>query len=301
MLRQLPSSFYGVDRCAGRVGRRTGRSCRAGAVAAARSHREYARSRAQQIAYNSWEPWGDMAEVRDHVRRLRASRVSYEAIAGAAGVSPMTVHRVLHRARCTGSRGMAGKPTGRVSAAVARRLLAVTPATAEQVAARRDATGARRRLRALIALGHPPAMLAQRLGVSPRVMARIVGGTTATVSPGLHAAVRGLYDQLWDVAAPERTPRERKAAAAARALAASHGWPAPMGLDDARIDDPVYRPRARWRPAVGLDAGRRHRRGRLSTGAASAANAVHSRRRAGACRGSRCQAASAQHHEGGHS
>ena len=32
---------------------------------------------------------------------------------------------------------------------------------------------------------------------------------------------------------------------------AEQGWPAPMGLDDERIDDPGYRPRTRWRTATG--------------------------------------------------
>ena len=29
------------------------------------------------------------------------------------------------------------------------------------------------------------------------------------------------------------------------------GWQAPMGLDDEKIDDPAYRPRAQWHPATG--------------------------------------------------
>src|SRR5207302_5004923 len=127
--------------------------------------------------------------------------------AAAAGVSPMTVHRALHGKQRTGDRGSAGRlPSARVSAMAAHRLLAVTPAMVAQVAARRDAVGTRRRLQALIAVGHPPATLAHRLGIAPRVVTRIVHGTTATVSPGLHAAVCDLFDQLWDVAALERTP-----------------------------------------------------------------------------------------------
>jgi hypothetical protein len=262
------------------------------------SHREYVRWRARQIAYGTWEPWADAAMVRGHVRGLRAAGGSYEAIAAAAGVSPMTVHRVRHGKRRTGGQGRAVRPVPtRFSAAAAQRLVAVTPAMVAQVAARRDATGTRRRLQALIAAGHPPAALAHRLRIAPRALTRIVRGTTATVSPDLHAAVCALYDQLWDIAPPGRTPGERTAAAAARALAASNGWSAPMGLDDGRIDDPVYRPRAHWRPA----AGGGDPWDRSSTGAARSGALSTDAGRWASVRGSRCQAASARHRRGGHS
>jgi plasmid maintenance system antidote protein VapI len=267
-----------------------------------RSHREYTRWRARQIAYGRWEPWADAAAARSHVRRLRTTGVSYEALAVAAGVSPMTVHRLLHGKRRPGDRGRMGRQRlAQVSAEAAQRLLAVTPAMVEQVAARRDATGTRRRLQALIAVGHLPAALARWLGVAPRAMARIVRGSTATVNPALHAAVCDLYERLWDVAPPGQTLTERRAAAAARALAAGHGWPAPMGLDDSRIDEPAYRPRAHWRPAAGSGDARRHRHGPWSTGAAlpERLSTVVSGREPS--RGSGCQAVSAQHRQGGRS
>ena len=267
-----------------------------------RSHREYARWRARQIAYGRWEPWADAAAARSHVRRLRTTGASYEALAVAAGVSPMTVHRLLHGKRRPGDRGRMGRQRlAQVSAEAAQRLLAVTPAMVEQVAARRDATGTRRRLQALIAVGYPPAALARWLGVAPRAVVRIVRGTTATVSPALHAAVCDLYDRQWDVAPPGQTLTERRAAAAARALAAGHGWPAPMGLDDSRIDDPAYRPRAHWRPAIGGGDSLRCCQGRSSTGAAlSGVLSTDAGGRASARR-SRCQAANALHRPGGHS
>jgi len=264
-----------------------------------RSHCEYVRWRARQIAYGRWEPWADAAAVRSHVRRLRATGVSYEAIAAVAGVSPMTVHRLLHGKRRPGDRGRVGRrQLARVSAEAAQRLLAVTPAMVDQVAARRDAAGTRRRLQAMIAVGHPPAALANRLGVAPRVVARIIRGTTVTVSPALHAAACDLYDRLWDTAPPERTPAERRAAAAARALAAALGWPAPMGLDDSRIDDPAYRPRAGWRPVTGSQDVQRHRHGRSSTDAASPGKLSTTAGDPSLPRGPRCQAASAQHRQG---
>jgi AcrR family transcriptional regulator len=265
------------------------------------SHRQYVRRRAREIAYGRWDPWADADVVRRHLERLRVVGVSYDAIASVAGVSPMTVHR-LHRGKPrAGERRRSGpQPTARVSAATAQRLLAVTPAMVEQVAARRDATGARRRLQALIALGHPVASLARRLGIAPRRVSSLVYETTATVTPCVHAAVCGLYDQLWDVPPSERTLAERKAAAAARALAANWGWPTPMGLDDDQIDDPAYRPRAHWRPITGSETRGRHQ-GQLSTGESSRGELSTADGRRALGRRSRCQAASARHPSGGHS
>jgi hypothetical protein len=150
-----------------------------------------------------------------------------------------------------------GQPPGqrdipwRIRAAQASRLLAINEGTLRQAAVRRNAAGTRRRLQALIAMGHPAGSLARRLDIAPRTLSDIVSGTTATVSHGTHVAVRRLYEQMWDQRPPERTPPERRAAAAARRRAAQSGWPTPMGLDDNLIDDPAYHPRAQWRPAAG--------------------------------------------------
>jgi Bacterial regulatory proteins, lacI family len=221
-------------------------------------HRDYCRSRARQIAYGRWRPWADAAPVREHLSTLRASGASCQTIARAAGVSPMTVHRLLDMR--SASRSGAAE---RVRAATAERMFAVTTVTVTGVASRRYSTGTRRRLRALIAVGHSGASLARWAGLSPLCVAGIVRGHTATVTPATYAAVCGLYRQLWDQPPAERTPAERHAARVARRRAEGHGWPPPMGLDDNRIDDPAYRPRTRWRPAAGTSvtpAGARNRR-----------------------------------------
>jgi hypothetical protein len=275
--------------------------CRAAAPVRLRSHQQYVRWRAWQIAYEKWEPWADAAVVRGHVRRLRATGASYKSIASAAGVSAMTVHRLEHeQVRVSARRRAERQSRRRIRAVAAQRLLAVSPAMVEQGAARRDASGVRRRLQALIALGHPAASLARRLRVEPRWVSRIVGGITATVTPRMHTAVCDLYDQLWDTWPSERTLSERKAAAAARALAASKDWPTPMGLDDDRIDDPAYRPRTQWRPATGDRGTRRHDEGRLSTGALSGRKLSTAAGRLAPVGQPGCQAASAQHRPGGH-
>ena len=210
-----------------------------------RLHRDYVRSRARQIAYGRWQPWAETADpVREHVRRLRRAGASYRVVAQVAGVSPMTVCRLC------GDDPPRGRVT-RVHAVHTRRLLAVTPGALRQAGARRDATGARRRLRALTAMGHPAVSLARRLDVPPSTVQAVIGGRAVTVTAAMHVAVCELYEQIWDLRPFERTPAERRAAAAARTRAARHGWPPPMGLDDDRIDDPGYQPRTRWHPLTG--------------------------------------------------
>jgi hypothetical protein len=222
------------------AGRRRAKVCGRGA------HRDYVRRRARQVAYGRWRPWAQNPDlVRAHVNQLRQGGASYRALARAGGVSPMTVLRLQ---RGVGSR--AGAAPTRVRADHAQRLLVITADSL--VEGRRDATGTRRRLRALTAVGHPAVSLACRLDVPSRVVWDIVRGRAASVTPAMHAAVRDLYDQIWDLRPPERTRADRRAAAAARTRAARHGWPAPMGLDDDRIDDPSYDPRTGWRPGTGV-------------------------------------------------
>src|ERR1039457_5653569 len=161
----------------------------------------------------------------------------------------MTVHRLLH------GEPAKGQPVPRrIRAAHAKHLLAVTAAAVQDAAPRRDAAGTRRHLRALIAMGHPAASLARASGIPPRVVWGIVRGITATVSQDVHVGVSVLYEKTWHLRPSERSAAERRAADAARRRAAMQGWPAPMGLDDAKIDDPAYRPRAQWRPATGAGA-----------------------------------------------
>ena len=212
-------------------------------------HRVYACWRARQIAYGRWQPWADAAPVREHVRQLHLAGASHQAIARAAGVATMTVYRLQH-----GEPARNRPAPARIRTQHAERLLAVTAAAIADAAGRRDAAGARRRLRALIAMGHPAASLARYLGTPPRTVWDLARGRTITVTQDLHAAVCVLYEQMWDLCPPERTGAQRRAATAARSRAARNGWPTPMGVDDGLIDDPAYQSRAQWHPATGTGA-----------------------------------------------
>jgi hypothetical protein len=214
---------------------------------ASRARREYVAWRARQIAYGRWAPWAPAEPVREHVRRLRQIGCSYRGIAQAAGVSAATVCGLV------GGEPSRGRPApGRIRAGHASRLLAVTAGHISR--GRRSAAGARLRLRALVAMGHAPPALARQLGAPAGRVGRVISGEARTVTPGMHAAVCGLYERLWDRRPPERTRQERLAASAARRRAARHNWPLAMALDDDRLDDPSYRPKAKWRPLADPDS-----------------------------------------------
>ena len=133
--------------------------------------------------------------------------------------------------------------------------------------ARLDAGGTRLRLRALHVMGHGSARIARALGIREVTIQRLVRGDAATVSPHLRDAVTDLYDAWWDKRAPERTRAERAAVTAARRRAIAGNWCPGAALDDDQLDVPGYRPRHRWRPAIGTGIaadicppGRHHRK-----------------------------------------
>jgi hypothetical protein len=107
------------------------------------------------------------------------------------------------------------------------------------------------RLRSLAAMGHDATRIARALGMTPRVVQRLLAGHTATVTPELRELACRLWDAWWDKTPPARTPAQRRAAATARNTAARNRWCQPAGLDEDRLDEPGYRPYSIWRPATG--------------------------------------------------
>jgi hypothetical protein len=116
-----------------------------------------------------------------------------------------------------------------------------------------SASGARLRIRALIAMGHSTDRIARALGdgTSARSVRRIARGDTTEIPPGLRARTGRLYEAWWDLVPPERTAAERHAAAAARRWASWHRWCTGMGLDDDELDQPGYQPYCSWQAATG--------------------------------------------------
>lgn len=174
------------------------------------------------------------APVAAHLRKLLEAGMGWARITRAAKASSCTVARILN-----------GQELVRRS--VAERLLAVQyrPAPGRYV----EATGTRRRIQALIAIGHPIAGIAAEVGADQSVITdilnnqdRIRGITADRIAAG--------YD--WLARRPPVTSRET-AASACRNRALRNGWAPPAAWDDDTIDDPNAIPE--WTGFCGSDRG----------------------------------------------
>lgn len=96
-----------------------------------------------------------------------------------------------------------------------------------------DGTGTRRRLQALVAIGHSFASLDRELG-RKRTYAHYLANTDGEVYRSTALAVASLYERLCMTPAPGwRGERQRR-------IAAGNGYAPPLAWDD--IDDPAERP-----------------------------------------------------------
>ena len=125
----------------------------------------------------------------------------------------------------------------------------VTPAS--RTAAQVDSGGTMWRLRSLVAMGHDATRIARALGIHSQTVQKILRGEADMVSSGLRELTCQLWDAWWDKRPPERTRGERVRARAARRRAELTGWCTPLGLDEDQLDEPGYRPYARYRAATG--------------------------------------------------
>lgn len=173
----------------------------------------------------------DAEPVRKHARGLEAAGIGWRRVAELAGLSPSVVAQLLYGSKTA-------PPSRQVRPATAERILAVqADAEAPAAAGLVDATGTRRRLQALVAIGWSPTWIAAELDLTQDELDDILH-TDQRVCASTDRAVRALYERWWDCPPPQETDRQRTAASLARDLAASYQWAPPMGWDDAAIDDP---------------------------------------------------------------
>lgn len=168
------------------------------------------------------------AAAHAHITRLLTQGMALAEIARRAGVSDATITRiatwqVLDITRHTHAAIMAVQP-----APIDRHQLGLT-----------DATGTRRRMQGLVALGWPQAILAARLGTSAPQVARLLDDTTARVTVEVRNRVVDLYNQL-SMTLPADNPGG--STTKARRFAARHGWAVPLCWDEREIDDPAAQP-----------------------------------------------------------
>jgi hypothetical protein len=192
----------------------------------------YEERRQRAIAYGTWQPFVEAEPVRQHLRDLQACGLGLRRIAEAASVDRKRLQALLNgrSERGTG-------PQEKMRPAVAAAILAVEPSFdllgATTVI---DATGVRRRMQALVALGWSQARLAERLGWTPSNFGTLIAAPRTIVRTALK--VRALYEELWDQAPPEGDHRSKISVSRARNHAAAHGWLPPAAWDDDLIDVP---------------------------------------------------------------
>lgn len=176
--------------------------------------------------------------VREHLEQLRSAGLGKARIAALAGVDPRRVQVIL-----MGRASAARPPQKHVRAETAQKLLAVQAGPALVAVERRvDATGTRRRLQALLALGWSRAELARRAGLQHNTICHVLQREVCTI--GTARAVHRVYEELWDRRPAPVTAPQRQALSRALREAAREGWVPPMAWDEGTIDDPTATPAA---------------------------------------------------------
>lgn len=194
--------------------------------------RAYSLRRYRRIGYGTWNPLVDAEPVREHIAALRAVGHSLPKIQKSANVSSATIARLLYDCSPHNPRAQRIRPE------VAQRILALpivpAPITPMTVV---DATGTRRRIQALVAMGWPYTLLGPHLGFHPRRLTELARGERVLASTARRIADAYRTVQTWDpadygVPLPARTM--------ARNIAAREGWHGPLAWAD--IDNPACRP-----------------------------------------------------------
>ncbi|MFF3928183.1 hypothetical protein [Streptomyces hirsutus] len=193
----------------------------------------WARTRYQAIREGNWPPRVDAAPVREHIRHLVAEGVTLDAIAASVGIERDGIADFTHRRRP--GRGLRHSTNPQL----AERILALTPDTI--ASGRVDATGAHRRIQALVAAGWPLLHIGVQFGMNrqrPEQILRaqrIYAATRQQVADG-YERVRLLR--------PERSGVPQCKIRQSKARGQANRWPTPGYWADRMdvIDDPDFEP-----------------------------------------------------------
>lgn len=183
-------------------------------------------------------PWVDAGPVRARIADLGREGVGLKTIAARTGISQGTLTKLVYG--FTRSDGTHRPPSERVRRETADAILAVRPDDRAD-GVRVDATGTRRRVQALVALGWSVQSIADRSGIDRQILDRLVMGRWFTTGRTVRQ-VREIYDALSSTTPPETNQRERISASRARRRAEAEGWLLPAWWDDDTIDDPAADP-----------------------------------------------------------
>jgi hypothetical protein len=184
--------------------------------------------RRRAAAYREWgaEPdWVDADEVREHVAVLRAAGMTEKHITAAAGLPEGALRNVLYRQQ--------GQPLSkRVRRRTAEAVLSVT-APSEPAAdwVLVDASGTRRRLQALAALGWSWQAVGEHAGYTSDHVRWLT--KQPHVAAGAARRITVVYDKL-----SMHFPADCLAVRRTKSRAEKRGWLPPLAWDDDLIDLP---------------------------------------------------------------
>jgi hypothetical protein len=202
--------------------------------------RDYERARTRRVIRETYHPdearLVDAEPIRQHLRDLAAAGMGLKTVSKVGGIAHGTLYPILYGKTSPDPRECR-PPRKRISRDIADRILAVRPVLAD--GARVDATGTRRRLQALVAIGYTRVWLADQIGVNTGNLDVLTGGHSS-VTAATARAVTDLYDRYWSTPGPNLRARRR---------AARLGWLPPLAWDDDTIDDPTATPADTARPA----------------------------------------------------
>lgn len=201
--------------------RRGGCDCTECVEAARRSNRRNSKLRAMGRS-----ALVDAAPVREHVQRLIQGGMTPRQIEDVSGV-----HRTAIRVLLGDFPNR--KQSQRVRPDTARALMSVRSTRPVVNTAMIDATGTRRRLQALLAIGYTSRDLARRLGASGSSTSGLQIAKRSVVRADTARAVAELYRELENTPGPSR-----RAETANRA----RGYLPPAWWDEDTIDDPAVEP-----------------------------------------------------------
>lgn len=175
----------------------------------------------------------DAAPIRAHLRSLITPAIGFGTIANISGISRHTLRGVL--------RTRNGQPRPTVHAATAQKILAIADIVAT------DATGTRRRIKALHHDGYDTARIGREISASP---ATVANWLRLRMIATCHAsAIADLYAR-WSGVPAETNGSSPAGADAARALARHRRWHPAVCWAGEDIDDPATEPtsaRRTWR------------------------------------------------------
>lgn len=191
----------------------------------AQAERDYTNSRRRLRAYG--RPTTNLVNAdpaRQHAKALMNLGWGIAALQEAAGGNMMALIY---------GRPASGKPPlARITETSSRKLLSI-PLELIPTTNLVDASGVRRRSRAMCVLGYSLAWQAAEVGVVPSIVQYLASGATERTQAKTAWAIRGVYDRVWQAPALDGVT-----ARITQKRAAEKGWLPPLAWDDDLIDLP---------------------------------------------------------------